>query len=90
MYEVGIHRVNVTQFDPHRDEEGNFVWKWNTNLENPTLTPSVNIWHNGDQANGIPPFRCHFFVRDGRIDFLSDCTHPNAGKTLDMITINHV
>lgn len=27
---------------------------------------------------------CHSFVRDGRIEFLSDCTHSLAGKTVDL------
>lgn len=28
--------------------------------------------------------RCHSFVRDGRIEFLSDCTHALAGQTVDL------
>lgn len=27
---------------------------------------------------------CHSFVTDGRIRFLSDCTHPLAGQTVDL------
>lgn len=27
---------------------------------------------------------CHSFVRDGRIQFLGDCTHALAGKTVDL------
>jgi hypothetical protein len=27
---------------------------------------------------------CHSFVRDGRIEFLSDCTHAMAGQTVDL------
>lgn len=27
---------------------------------------------------------CHSFVRDGRIEFLSDCTHALAGQTVDL------
>jgi hypothetical protein len=29
-------------------------------------------------------FRCHSFVTDGRIQFLSDCTHALAGQTVDL------
>ena len=29
-------------------------------------------------------FRCHSYVRDGRIQFLSDCTHVLAGQTVDL------
>jgi hypothetical protein len=28
--------------------------------------------------------RCHSFVTDGRIQFLSDCTHALAGQTVDL------
>jgi hypothetical protein len=28
--------------------------------------------------------RCHCFVRDGRIEFLGDCSHDHAGQTVDM------
>lgn len=29
-------------------------------------------------------WRCHSFVNDGRIQFLSDCTHTLAGQTVDL------
>lgn len=28
---------------------------------------------------------CHTFVRDGKIQYLGDCTHAYAGKTIDMV-----
>ena len=28
--------------------------------------------------------RCHSFVRDGQIEFLSDCTHALAGRTVPL------
>ena len=30
------------------------------------------------------PLVCHSFVRNGRIEFLGDCTHGLAGKTVDL------
>ncbi len=35
-------------------------------------------------GDGAPPAICHSFVTDGRIQFLSDCTHPLAGQTVDI------
>lgn len=29
-------------------------------------------------------YRCHSFVRDGQIEFLSDCTHALAGQTVPL------
>lgn len=45
-------------------------------------------WCSYKAEDGTPaPFgciRCHCFVRDGRIEFLSDCSHELAGKTVEM------
>lgn len=29
--------------------------------------------------------RCHSFVRNGRIEFLSDCSHALAGQTVELL-----
>lgn len=41
-------------------------------------------YHPGEET----PFKCgvcHLFVRDGKIQFLSDCTHELVGQTVDML-----
>ena len=65
-------------------------WGWNGNLDRPTLTPSVLV-RTGRAVDpsfvpepGDPPEVCHSFVTDGRIQFLGDCTHALAGKTVDL------
>jgi hypothetical protein len=43
--------------------------------------------YNREHADAPAPFkcyRCHTFVRGGRIEFLSDCTHALAGQTVDL------
>ena len=54
------------------------AWGYNGNREAPTFTPSVKVT--------MPPsdYCCHSFVTDGRIQFLSDCTHHLAGQTVDL------
>lgn len=40
-----------------------------------------------DEADGSPGFsckQCHSFVRDGRIEFLGDCSHALAGQTVPL------
>lgn len=37
-----------------------------------------------DEPSGFDCQRCHSFVRDGRIQFLGDCTHKLAGQTVDL------
>ncbi len=36
-----------------------------------------------DGSVGQSPL-CHSFVRDGRIEFLGDCTHKLAGQTIEL------
>ena len=48
-------------------------WTWNGSVDRPTLTPSVLAF--GHQ-------RCHSFVTDGKIQFLSDCTHSLVNQTV--------
>ena len=39
---------------------------------------------NGKILGAIKTPRCHSFVRNGKIQYLNDCTHALAGKTVDM------
>ena len=54
------------------------VWTWNGSMTVPTFTPSLLC--NGFHA----PSRCHSFIINGRIQFLSDCYHELAGQTVDI------
>jgi len=53
-------------------------WAFNSDFEKPTFSPSMLV--NKDRAES----RCHSFVTDGKIQFLSDCFHELAGQTLDL------
>lgn len=66
---------------PHRQ-----AWQWNGDRLRPTLTPSVLVTYDGPDAgrDGAPPAVCHCFIRDGQIDFLGDCTHDHAGRTVPL------
>nr|WP_244656283.1 MULTISPECIES: DUF6527 family protein [unclassified Rhizobium] len=61
-------------------------WGFNGNYDAPTFTPSVLVTYNGSDAGvgEAPPAICHSFVTDGKIQFLSDCTHSLAGQTVDI------
>jgi len=66
------------------------AWQWNGSLGSPSLRPSVLIRYNGPDAGspGSPMAVCHCFVTNGKIEFLSDCTHPLAGTTVEMKDID--
>lgn len=59
-------------------------WVWNRSLIAPTLAPSVLVYAHDSTPPFKPQPRCHCFVRDGRIQFLSDCGHKLAGQTVAM------
>ena len=56
-------------------------WNWNNSFESPTFTPSLLC--NGHD----PAIRCHLYVTNGTIQFLPDCHHSLAGKTVSMDTV---
>jgi hypothetical protein len=51
-------------------------WTWNGNKDQPTFTPSFHL-------RGI----CHYFIQDGKIDYLNDSTHFLAGQTVELPNI---
>lgn len=65
------HLIRVGEGDGPR-------WNWNGSTTKPTLSPSILSTGGPD----VP--RCHSFIKDGRIEFLSDCSHALAGKTVDL------
>ena len=56
-------------------------WNWNGSEESPTITPSILATAG---RGGDTPDICHSFVTDGKIQFLSDCTHKLTGQTVDL------
>lgn len=72
-------------------------WAFNGDGDKPTFSPSILVTgpsrflndeeHAIVMAGGkveLPQMRCHSFITDGRIQFLGDCTHELAGKTVDL------
>lgn len=56
------------------------VWSFNFDVDRPTFNPSLLVRvPEGDKMN-----TCHSFIRDGRIQFLDDCTHSLKGQTVDL------
>ena len=87
------HGVNIdTKLSP--------AWSWNNSVDAPTFSPSILVrfdrWDppatedNVDRINSGEVVQvkidhvCHSFIHDGKIQFLNDCTHEYAGKTVDI------
>jgi hypothetical protein len=65
-------------------ECGHFIndgWSFNGDVDNPTVSPSILV-NVGGKSPSTPV--CHSFVRDGKIEFLNDCTHKLAGHTVEI------
>ena len=60
---------------------GNTTWQFNNDLEKPTVSPSilhtVDFYEQGKKI-------CHSFIKEGKIQYLSDCTHKLAGQTIEL------
>jgi hypothetical protein len=69
---------------------GNNAWDWNGSLDSPTVSPSILVTYpaNPDAIDEFKEWRlerrCHSFVRDGKIEFCSDSSHPLSGQTVEL------
>jgi len=82
----GCESTHAVNFHPNGPK-----WTYNGNAEKPTFNPSILVrleWSkNMDPGDNPDEYRdevCHSFVRDGMIQFLGDCTHALAGKTVEI------
>jgi hypothetical protein len=63
-----------------KSEEGNHTF--NMDLNNPTVNPSL-LQNFGGQSK-----ICHSYIRNGEIQYLGDCQHELAGKTIQLPEID--
>lgn len=68
------------------------IWTFNGDFNKPTIRASVlTRSYRKNETNGkydIEIDRCHSFITDGMIQFLSDCQHSLAGKTVELPEID--
>lgn len=57
-------------------------WHWDGDEQCPTLSPSVRHFI----ISG--PTTCHYFVRNGQIQYCGDCQHDLAGQTVPLPRLN--
>jgi hypothetical protein len=61
----------------------NNTWQITGTAENPTIKPSIlTKWDTGEEHT---IHVCHMFITNGKIQYLPDCTHSMANKTIDMV-----
>ena len=54
-------------------------WHWNGSYEKPTVNPSIKVTLPVAEKK-----YCHFFIREGKIEYCGDSWHGFANKTVDM------
>jgi hypothetical protein len=75
-------------------------WDWNGDADLPTFSPSILVnyhhwvppvtpanladWQRKPWPQEKRHHVCHAFVREGRVEFLGDCTHALAGQTVPL------
>ena len=60
-----------------KDGKNSPNWNFNEDIDKPTISPSVRVRTGQGKV-------CHFFIKDGKIEYCSDCTHAMAGKSVDL------
>lgn len=66
-----------------RKNEQGAQWKFSGNMDEPTFYPSIRIWTT--EFNNEKQVVCHCIITAGYIQFLDDCIHSYAGKTIPML-----
>lgn len=83
----GFHALNVA-LSPEQEAAkaagagGPPKWSWDGNLEAPTCSPSILSSYEYEKDGVKVRKVCHSFLKAGRMEFLTDCTHAKAGQTV--------
>ncbi len=59
-------------------------WEFNGDFNKPTINPSILVTRNMPDGE----HRCHSFIRDGKMQYLNDCTHEMKGQTVELPDID--
>ena len=62
-------------------------WTWNGNEQAPSFSPSMNIRTGPYPSDDDQPGRidvCHYFLTNGHLQYLGDCTHALSGQTVPL------
>ncbi|AKG21238.1 DUF6527 family protein [Calothrix sp. 336/3] len=82
----GCNNPHAVFIQPHKSPNG-ASWSFNGDLTAPTFSPS--LIQRIEYTDGRVEI-CHLFVKNGKLEFLNDCTHSMAGITVEMPDIGEV
>jgi len=70
------HPIHVRH--PDSNTKVTALWDWDGNVDQPTFNPSVRVYNRDGST------QCHYFIRQGNIQFCGDSDHHLAGKTVTL------
>lgn len=73
-----VHAPSIKKYG----EGKNPVWTFNGDVNKPTFSPSLLVKYTWGPEK--IEFVCHSFIKDGKIQFLSDCTHAFKSMTVEI------
>jgi len=83
-HDIPIHGVtDPKHFNKTKKNPKPFAWHFSGTLDKPTIRPSLLTSYYDDEKKKEVTC-CHLFVTNGEIQFLGDCGHHLAGKTVPM------
>lgn len=86
-YCPGCKRIHTVRVDGPPSIPGNHKWQLTGTPDNPSLHPSVRFFYPESAYKDnpdLPWYQCHYNVKNGRLEFHSDCSHELKGQTIDM------
>lgn len=75
IYEHRCPGCNNKHLIPNYDNKPH--WDFNGDFDRPTFTPSVRHSWSEDKV-------CHYFIKDGHIQYCNDCTHNMSGQIVEL------
>jgi hypothetical protein len=82
-----IHRYFIHCPACKEEHQLNEGWSFNGNVEKPTFSPSLLVQGGRGWDESYQDFVCHSFIKDGKIQFLNDCSHELRGKTVELLEV---
>lgn len=70
-------QAHVVRVPPHPH-----AWAYDGNEVSPTFHPSIKV--SGQHPETGEPTVCHSYLRQGQFEYLADCTHAMAGRSMPL------
>ncbi len=81
------HHVPFDKDSPHNNRYShNHLWEFNGDINNPSISPSVRHFYTHPETHQQVTI-CHYWIKNGEIEYCGDCEHEYKGTTRKMTDI---